>query len=323
MGDDPSAEVLPELRAVEETIGESIRSEEPLLTEISRYVIDAGGKRIRPTVILLAFRAVGGRDAKPAVRIAAAIEMIHSATLLHDDINDGGVNRRGREAAYLKYGVQNTLVTGDFLYVKAFAIAGQFPADMIELTAKVCAGLAEGEIRQRRLSGDLRATREQYLDVVRKKTAFPISGGARVGATLGGGQPEVVEALAQYGLNLGIAFQIVDDILDVVGDERTLGKRVGSDVREGNMTLLPIHALNDGASIDVRLLARLLQKREKTEAETAQVLGMLRDSGAVEKARVDARHFTANAKESLADLQDSPFKDALLRLADFVIARQA
>ena len=323
MGDDPSAEVQPELRAVEELISESIRSEEPLLTEISRYVIDSGGKRIRPTVILLAFRAVGGRDAKTAVRMAAAMEMIHSATLLHDDINDGGVNRRGREAAYLKYGVQNALVTGDFLYVKSFAIGGQFPQDIVQITASVCAGLAEGEIRQRRLSGDLHATREQYLDVVRKKTALPISAGARVGAHLGGGEPKAVEALARYGLNLGIAFQIVDDILDVIGDERTLGKRVGSDVREGNMTLLPIHALNDGASIDVRLLARLLQKREKTEEETTQVLGLLKDSGAVEKARSDARRFAFDAKESLLDLGENRFRDALARLADFVIARQA
>jgi len=129
--------VQPELEAVEALIRESVRSEEPLLTEIAEYVIAAGGKRLRPMVLLLAFRAVGGRDPDEAVRMAAALEMIHSATLLHDDINDGGVTRRGQLAAFRRYGLLNALVTGDFLFVKSFALGGKFPPEVVDLTASV------------------------------------------------------------------------------------------------------------------------------------------------------------------------------------------
>ncbi|HKZ47564.1 MAG TPA: polyprenyl synthetase family protein [Thermoplasmata archaeon] len=311
-----------ELAEVDALIRASIRSDESLLTEIAEYVIGAGGKRVRPQVTLLAFRAVGGGDPAAAIRIAAALELIHSASLLHDDINDGGTLRRGREAAYRKFGLQNALVTGDFLYVKSFAIGGKFPEDIIDLTASVCTSLAEGEVRQKRLAGNVHVTREEYLDVIRRKTALPISAGARIGALLGGGRPEEIDALTEYGLNLGIAFQVVDDILDVVGDERVLGKRVGSDVFEGNVTLLSIHALNDGATIDTRLLARLLRKKRKSEAEVSRALDLIRQSGAVEKARVDAGRYGYLAKRALDGLRDTAAKADLLDLADFVVSRE-
>src|SRR3990172_5920353 len=171
----PDFGVDAELSLVGERIREAIRSEEPLLTDIAEYVIDAGGKRIRPTVALLANRAAGGKNLLQTVQIAAALELIHSATLLHDDINDGGLLRRGREAAYKKFGLQNALVAGDFLFVKAFQIGGKFEPDIVDLTARVCTSLAEAEIVQKRQSGDLAVTREQYLDVVLRKTAMPIS----------------------------------------------------------------------------------------------------------------------------------------------------
>ncbi len=152
--------VTKELALVEERIRESIVSEEPLLHDIAAYVIEAGGKRIRPMVTLLAFQALGGTDVRQAIDLAAALEMIHSATLIHDDINDGGEMRRGRLAAYRKFGVQNALVTGDFLFVKAFGIGGKFDADIVELTAQACAALAEGEIRQQRHAYDTHVSRE-------------------------------------------------------------------------------------------------------------------------------------------------------------------
>ncbi|HEY5606303.1 MAG TPA: polyprenyl synthetase family protein, partial [Thermoplasmata archaeon] len=210
--------VAKELALVEERIRESIVSEEPLLNDIARYVIDAGGKRIRPVVTLLSFQALGGKDVRQAVDLAAALELIHSATLIHDDINDGGEMRRGRLAAYRKFGLQNALVTGDFLFVKAFGIGGKFDADIVELTANACAALAEGEIRQKRHAYDSGVSREEYLDIIRRKTAMPIMAGAKIAGLLAGARLEHVEAAGDYGLNLGIAFQIVDDILDVIGD---------------------------------------------------------------------------------------------------------
>lgn len=317
----PDFGVAAELALVEERIRESIVSEEPLLTDIASYVIEAGGKRIRPQVTLLAFKALGGKDIRQAIDLAAALELIHSATLIHDDINDGGEMRRGRLAAYKKFGLQNALVTGDFLFVKAFGIGGKFDADIVELTANACAALAEGEIRQKRHAYDVNVSRDEYLDIIRRKTALPIMAGAKIAGLLAGARLEFVEAVGEYGLNLGIAFQIVDDILDVVGDGRRLGKRAGTDIREGNVTLVTIHALNDGGAIVQGDLARIIMKREKEDGEVERALALIQEAGGVEKARVDAHHFGFLAKEALEPLPDSEPKGNLLKLVDYVLSR--
>jgi octaprenyl-diphosphate synthase len=315
--------VSKELRLVEAKIRESIQSDEPLLTTIARYVIDAGGKRVRPTVTLLAFRAAGGKDVRQTVDIAAALELIHSATLLHDDINDGGDMRRGRMAAYKRFGLQNALVTGDFLFVKSFAIGGRFDSDIVELTAQACTYLAEGEIRQKKHVGDVAMTAEEYIDVIRRKTAMPISAGARLGAILAGATMEQVDALGAYGENLGIAFQIVDDILDVLGDEDRLGKKAGTDVREGTVTLLVIHAMNNGSSANRTDLTRVFRKERKAEEEVRRALAIFQECGAVEKAREDARRYAEAAKQALAPIPRSPYKRELHRLVDYVLTRDA
>ena len=313
--------VATELALVEARIRESIVTEEPLLHDIARYVIESGGKRIRPMVTLLAFRALGGTEVRQAVDLAAAFELIHSATLIHDDINDGGDMRRGRLAAYKKFGLQNALVTGDFLFVKAFGIGGRFDDDIVEITANVCAALAEGEIRQKRHAHDTGVTRSEYLDIIQRKTALPMSAGARVAGLLANARLEHIEAVGDYGINLGMAFQIVDDVLDVVGDASRLGKPPGTDVREGNVTLVTIHALNDGSAIDVRLLERLVRKRRKQDADVRRVLSLLRDSGAVEKARLDAQTYGQLAKKALDPIADSDAKASMIRLVDYVLSR--
>src|SRR2546425_6188079 len=187
---------------VEAKIRQSIVSEEPLLHDIARYVIESGGKRIRPMVTLLAFQSLGGHDVRQAVDLAAAFELIHSATLIHDDINDGGEMRRGRLAAYKKFGLQNALVTGDFLFVKAFGIGGRFDDDIVEITANVCAALAEGEIRQNRHAHDTDVTRSEYLDIIERKTALPMSAGGRGGGVPGEARLETTGALGGLGSHL-------------------------------------------------------------------------------------------------------------------------
>lgn len=313
--------VAREMALVEARIRESIVSEEPLLQDIARYVIEAGGKRIRPMVTVLSFRALGGKDIYQAVDLAAALEMIHSATLIHDDINDGGEMRRGRLAAYKKFGLQAALVTGDFLFVKAFGIGGKFDADIVELTANACAALAEGEIRQQRHAFDTAVSRDEYLDIIRRKTALPMMAGAKIAGLLASARLEHIDAVGDFGLNLGMAFQIVDDILDVVGDGTRLGKPAGTDIREGNVTLVAIHALNDGSAIDVAALSRLIRKRRKQEKEVQRALSLLRDSNALDKARADAFAFGQIAKKSLDSVADSPAKANMVRLVDFVLSR--
>lgn len=318
----PNFGVDKELSLVEDRIQQAIQSDESLLTDIARYVIGAGGKRVRPTVAILANKAVGGKNTERTVALAAALELIHSATLLHDDINDDGAIRRGREAAYVKYGLQNALVAGDFLFVKAFSIGGSFDPDIVELTARVCTSLAEAEIVQRRHAGDLSVTRDDYLSVIRRKTAMPLSAGARIGAMLGGGTPDEVDALTTYGLNLGLAFQIVDDILDVVGDPAILGKPVGTDLREGNLTLLVLHAMNDGSDRRARL-TEILRLPVRADDAVDEGLALIRESGAVERARVDAEHYGFLAREALEAVRPGPHRDSLARLADFVVRRNA
>ena len=313
--------VAKELALVERKIRESILSEEPLLTDIATYVIAAGGKRIRPTVTLLSFRALGGPDVRKAVDLATALELIHSATLIHDDINDGGETRRGRQAAYKKFGLQNALVTGDFLFVKAFGIGGQFDPEIVELTANACAALAEGEIRQKRRAYDTSVSKDEYIDIIRRKTALPIMAGAKIAGLLAGARLEDVEAVGDYGLNLGIAFQIVDDILDVIGDGARLGKPAGTDLKEGNVTLIAIHALNDGAKVPRPELSALLRKRDKDVDDLRRALTLLRSSGAIEKAWEDARRYGEAAKGAIAALPPSEAKLNMLRLVDFVLTR--
>src|SRR2546428_752030 len=175
----PDFGVSLELNLVEQRIRESLASEEPLLTEIAEYVIASGGKRVRPLVTLLAFKSVGGKSVGRVVDIAAALELIHSASLIHDDINDGGMERRGRPAAYLKFGIQEALVTGDFMFTKAFRIGGKFDDDILDMTARVAAGLAEGEIRPKRHIRGGTLGPEGYLDIITREAAMPVPTGAR------------------------------------------------------------------------------------------------------------------------------------------------
>jgi len=314
--------VSKELTEVERRIRESVKSGEPLLTEIASYVIDSGGKRLRPTVALLSFKASGGGDPAKIIELAAAFELIHSATLIHDDINDGGEMRRGRVSAYIKYGVQNALVTGDFLYVKGFAIGGKSPPEIVDLTADVCAMLAEGEIAQKKHLGDISLTNAQYLDIIRRKTALPIAASAQTGAMLAKASPETVSDMADYGVNLGIAFQIVDDVLDLTGEPGTLGKPVGTDIREGNITLPTIHALNNGSSINREELMRIIGHKRKNEDHVRKAMDIIRRSGAIEKALADAVSYSKKAKDALHRIPSgNRYKPEMEKLADFVIER--
>lgn len=310
-----------ELALVERRIREAIESEEPLITEIADYVIASGGKRIRPMVTLLAFKTVGGTKVEDVVDMAAALELIHSATLIHDDINDGGTYRRGRLAAFRKFGMHEALVAGDFLFARAFGIGGQFDDHIVAMTARVCASIAEGEIRQKRHARDINIGREEYLNIVTRKTAMPISAGAQAGALLGGGGPDNADVLGVYGMNLGIAFQIVDDILDVTGDGLVLGKQPGMDIKEGNVTLLAIHALDNGSAIDRSELIRIIRKKQKDWGEVQTALRMIREAGAVERAREDAVLHGDQALAALGKLPDSETRGHLRDLVEFVLSR--
>jgi octaprenyl-diphosphate synthase len=309
-----------ELRLVEDKIHQEVRSREELLTEISLHIIGSGGKRIRPGVALLSYHAVGGKDPEEIVSISAAFEIIHSATLIHDDINDGGDTRRGVVAAYRKYGVQQALIAGDFLFVRGFRLGGNLGQDLVDIIAEACTGMAESEILQSKYERNPFTPIDVYLRIIEGKTAMAIEAGARTGATLGGGDPVQVEALGEYGRNIGIAFQIIDDILDITGDESRLGKSRGMDFMEGKPTLPLILALSESNN-GVRL-RQLFSRESRTRDEVEEVIESLSQSDILERSREHARRFSTKAIEAISVIPDSEYKKALELLAERMIERE-
>jgi octaprenyl-diphosphate synthase len=314
--DEPISE---DLRMVEKEIRRNVQSKQEILTEISMHIIGSGGKRIRPGVSLLAYHAVGGQKPDEVIRIAAAFEIIHSATLIHDDINDGGDTRRGVVAAYRRYGVQQALIAGDFLFVRGFKLGGSLGQELVDVIADACTGMAESEILQGRYEKNPSTPLEVYIQIIEGKTAKPFEAGARTGATLGGGNSEQVNALGLYGLHLGIAFQIIDDILDITGDESILGKPRGMDFLEGKPTLPLILALNNGCN-GLRL-KELFVKNEKDAEEIDEVLDYLSHSDILEEARMYAQTYASRAIDSLEIIPESEYKEALIKLAEKVVNR--
>jgi len=311
--------IFAELQRVEDEIRRNVQSQQEILTDISMHIIGSGGKRIRPGVSLLTYHAVGGSDLEEIVGISAAFEIIHSATLIHDDITDGGATRRGVVAAYRKYGTRQALIAGDFLFVRGFRLGGDLGRELVNIIADACTKMAESEIMQGQYVKDPTIPLEVYLRIIEGKTAKPIEAGARTGATLVGGTDEQIDALGAYGLNVGMAFQIIDDVLDVTGDESVLGKTRGMDFMEGKPTLPLILALSNGS--DGIRLRKLFVKEEKTLEEMNEVLAYLSHEDVVEGSRAHARAFASKAVMALAPVNDSEYKEALIRLTEKVVER--
>ena len=245
----PAVPITAELELVEQRLAELLRSREGRLTDIGTHLIGAGGKRVRPAVTVLTFYACGGERLTDIVDVAVALELIHSASLLHDDIIDDSRARRGRDSALLKYGTADTLVAGDFLFSRAFQICGRFDEKLINWAAEACVSLTEGELMQGRCRHNATSTYADYLEIVTRKTASLFEVGARTAAHLAQQSEGMVEAIARSGLYIGIAFQMIDDLLDVTADEGQLGKPIGLDVRQGNPSLPIVLAMADDHEI--------------------------------------------------------------------------
>lgn len=307
---------------VDARIREMVKSQERILTEASLHVIDAGGKRLRPTVTILAFRALGGTDIEKIADIAAGFELIHSATLVHDDINDGGTMRRGRETVYKKYGLHDAIVTGDFLFTKAFRLGGSFDKVVVETTADACARLAEGEILENKFRHKSNLTIDTYISVIERKTAQPIKAGAMVGAYLAGASPEEIEALGSYGMDLGIAFQIIDDILDFTGDPKKTGKAVGTDLKEGHLTLPSLLALKESKAAEDAILKVIVQD-EPSAVVVSECAKLVRKTPAIEKAKAMAEYYGMESLQHLGCLPDNQYSHSLREVVAKVLSRDS
>jgi octaprenyl-diphosphate synthase len=310
-----------DLRQVEREFARHVESQVALIPTIGNYVQVSGGKRIRPAVLLMAAR-MAGYTGERAVLYASVIEFIHTATLVHDDIIDESELRRGREAVHTRWGNHITVLFGDFLYIKSMAMAlTQDTLDVVRLLCDVTLRMIEGEIYQLTKNGEVALTEEEHFDIVRRKTAYLFAGCARIGGMLGPTTREQQEALWDYGLNIGMAFQIVDDLLDFTGDEVVLGKPVGGDLREGKMTLPVIHLLQTGHARGDELVRRIVEARAATIDEWRELRALLAQSRSIEYAQRRANDFVERAKKALCVFPASSAREALLYLPDYVVSR--
>jgi octaprenyl-diphosphate synthase len=309
-----------ELELIERRLAEMLRSREPRLSEIADYLIASGGKRVRPAVVVLVYRACGGTDAGlcDVVDVAVALELIHSASLLHDDIIDGSALRRGRDSALRRFGLAETLVAGDFLFGQAYHLCARFEEKLIRWAVDACISLTEGEIMQGRFRHNPAVTLTDYLEIVTRKTASLFAAGARTAAHLAGAVGPVVESMARAGHHVGIAFQMIDDVLDVSGTEAQLGKPIGIDLREGNPSLPVVLALTrEGRA------GGLFAQPSLTDEEFHALLECVRHASVIETACRMAGEHAAHAGAELATLPDSPYQRSLLWLVEQLTRRAA
>ena len=313
-------EIAPGMIAVDEVIRTRLASEVVLINQISHYIIEAGGKRLRPALVLLAGNHFNAAKVD-LFEIAAVIEFIHTATLLHDDVVDESNLRRGRNTANAEFGNAAAVLVGDFLYSRAFEMmvrVGSMP--VMAVLAEATNVIAEGEVLQLLNIHDPDTDEEKYLKVVRFKTAKLFEAACRVGAILGNASPVDEASLAAYGMHLGTAFQLIDDVLDYSGDIGETGKNIGDDLAEGKPTLPLIYALKHGNDLQRAAIRRAIKNGGRDEMET--VVSTIRITGALEYARAQAQRETEAAVASISHLTHSVYREALLQLCVFAVERR-
>ena len=311
--------VAAEFEQVNQLIVDQLHSNVDMVENIGHYIIDAGGKRLRPLLVLLAAAALGRCD-EQQVKFAAVIEFIHTATLLHDDVVDISSLRRGRPTANAEFGNAPSVLVGDFLYSRAFQLMIQLgDMDILRHMADTTNTIAEGEVLQLVRAGNAETTEEQYLDVITRKTAILFAAGCHGAATLHGSDEDQCRRMHAFGLNLGIAFQMIDDVLDYEGDPETMGKNAGDDLTEGKPTLPLIYTLQHGTSTEQDLVRRAIT--EKTAEDIDQVLAAVQRCGALDYTRERARHYHDLALTSLVNLPSSEAHAAMERVTALSINR--
>ena len=310
-----------ELQAVEEEIGRQLDSPVGLIQEMGGYIAGAGGKRLRPMLLLLAARVSGYRGPR-SVRLGGVVELLHTATLIHDDVVDEAPLRRGRPSANARWGDDASVLVGDHLYSKSFAmLVRDNDRGVMETLARATVSMTEAEVFQLERKRGGSTTEADYLRIITQKTASFISACCRIGALLGGVSPPLVEALTRYGLDLGVAFQISDDALDFSADQDRLGKAIGSDLREGKRTLPLIAMLERAAPAEAEKVRALLRRRALAASELEEIRRLVIAHDGVEYARARAADYAQAAKRDLEPFPASDERETLALIADFVVDR--
>jgi octaprenyl-diphosphate synthase len=310
-----------DLNRVEQEFARHVQSRVALIPEMGKYIQKSGGKRVRPAVLLMAAR-LSGYTGDKAVLNASVVEFIHTATLVHDDIIDGADVRRGRLAVHSRWGNDITVLLGDYLYIKSMGMAlTQDSLDIVRLLCDVTLRMIEGELYQLTKTGDVDITEDEHFEIIRRKTAYLFGGCAQIGGVLGKVSKEREHALREFGFNLGIAFQVVDDLLDYTADETALGKPVGGDLREGKVTLPIIYLLQRGGAEADSLIRTVVSDRAVTKEQWREIVRMLREHRTPDLAYAKALEYATRAKSALDVFPPSREREALVALADYVLAR--
>ena len=309
-----------DLVAIEQELGRDAASGVSTITEIAEYLREGGGKRIRPSLLLLSAHMLG-YSGNGAIRLGAVVEMVHTATLVHDDIIDGADMRRGRPSANTTWGNEKCVLAGDGLYMQAFKVAlEEKNLRVLDLLIGLTQQMVEGELLQIQKLGKA-VSEAEYYDLIYRKTACLFAVSMRLGAVLAGATEAQETGLAAYGRTVGLAFQIVDDVLDLTATEQVLGKPVASDLREGKATLAIVHALERGTAHEHEAIRRVLEDLSFERTSHQEVLKILDRHGSVQYALDSAFQYAEVARAALAGLPESDYKRALLWMPDFVVAR--
>lgn len=311
--------IADDMRAVDGVIRARLHSEVVLINQLGHYIINSGGKRLRPQLVLLGAQAFGYRG-RHHIDLAAIIEFIHTATLLHDDVVDGSELRRGRETANAIWGNEASVLVGDFLYSRSFEMMVDVRSmRVMEILSRATNTIAEGEVMQLLNCHDAGTTEERYLNVIHCKTAKLFEAAAQLGAVINGRSEEEERAMAAYGMHLGTAFQLIDDVLDYSASPQEMGKNVGDDLAEGKPTLPLIHAMRAGTPEQAAVIRQAIEHGGRENI--AQVTKAIESTGAIAYTARSAQAEARKAAEALAVIPDTPYRDALYALAEFSVNR--
>ena len=311
-----------DLAGVEDYFKDNMASDAGLINQVGAHILGSGGKRIRPLLLMLCARMTGYKGHRH-IHLAGAVEFIHTATLLHDDVVDGAALRRGNPSANSVWGNQTAVLAGDFLFARAFIMmAENGNLRILEELSRASCIMAEGEMLQLIDTGNLDIDENAYLNIVGKKTAALFAATCRCGGILGGVDRQTEEALAGFGTDIGLAFQLVDDALDYVAEEAVFGKVPGQDLAEGKVTLPLIHALQHCSGEESQLMAGIVANKGLAPIDLEFALSLIRRTGGIEHSWRKAEELVLQAKERLEIFPESAGKEALLELADYVVTRR-
>lgn len=323
----PSLDVLHglvknDLTAVNRLIIEKMQSPVALIPQLAGHIIAAGGKRLRPMLTLAAARLCGYGEGERHCALAACVEFIHTATLLHDDVVDESLLRRGQESANAVWGNQASVLVGDFLFSRSFELMVEDGSlEVLRILSNASAVIAEGEVLQLVTTNDTGTGEADYLEVIRCKTATLFAAAAEIGAVVAARPEAEQRALADYGMNLGIAFQLIDDLLDYSALQAQLGKTVGDDFREGKMSLPVVLAFARANDEENEFWTRTIERMEQEEGDLGKAIALLQKHGVLDETAARARDYAARAKQALAVFPDSEIRAAMMEAVDFAVDR--